>query len=77
LIGRDLAKTIIIDNSPENFTLQNDNGICISSWYDDPTDNALQDLAVPLLEIAIKKPRDIREALSIFKMQMIENMENK
>ena len=34
-IGRDLAKTIIVDNVAENFQLQPDNGIFIKSWFDD------------------------------------------
>jgi CTD small phosphatase-like protein 2 len=49
LLGRSLTKTIIVDNLPENFQLQAENGIFISSWMGDPTDRALKDLA-PLLE---------------------------
>ena len=48
-IGRDLAKTIIVDNVAENFQLQPDNGIFIKSWFDDMTDTALSELA-PLLK---------------------------
>lgn len=40
-LGRDLSKTLIVDNSAENFQLQPDNGIYIKSWYDDPEDKAL------------------------------------
>ena len=40
-IGRDLSKTLIIDNNSENFQLQPDNGIYIKSWYNEPNDNAL------------------------------------
>jgi CTD small phosphatase-like protein 2 len=47
-IGRDLSKMIIVDNVPENFQNQPDNGIFIKSWYSDPTDTALSELA-PLL----------------------------
>ena len=47
-IGRDLAKTLIIDNNAENFQLQPDNGIYIKSWYNDPEDKALTQLA-PIL----------------------------
>mmetsp|Transcript_55289 Transcript_55289/g.76035 ORF Transcript_55289/g.76035 Transcript_55289/m.76035 type:complete len:102 (+) Transcript_55289:2407-2712(+) len=48
-IGRDLSKTIIVDNVAENFSLQPDNGIFIKSWFEDPTDTALLELA-PLLK---------------------------
>ena len=39
---------IIIDNMAENFELQPENGIFIQSWYGDPEDRALFQLA-PLL----------------------------
>lgn len=48
-IGRDLSKTIIVDNVAENFSLQPDNGIFIKSWFEDPSDTALLELA-PLLK---------------------------
>lgn len=48
LLGRDLNRTIIVDNISENFLLQPANGICIKSWYNDPDDTALMQLA-PLL----------------------------
>lgn len=70
-----MSKTIIVDNLPENFEKQKENGICIVSWYGDPRDNALHDLTLPLLEIAVKKAKDVREALETFKMQMIAQME--
>jgi CTD small phosphatase-like protein 2 len=34
-IGRDLSRTIIVDNIAENFLLQKDSGIFISTWYSD------------------------------------------
>ena len=48
-IGRNLEKTIIIDNVAENFALQPDNGIFIQTWYNDQHDGFLTDL-VPLLK---------------------------
>ena len=53
-IGRDLTKTIIVDNVAENFQKQPENGILIKSWYDDPKDDALFELG-PLLKLIAKK----------------------
>lgn len=47
--GRDLCKTLIVDNNPDNFQYQPENGIYIKSWYNDPNDKALIELA-PLLK---------------------------
>ncbi|TKY49813.1 CTD small phosphatase protein 2 [Spatholobus suberectus] len=49
VLGIDLAKVFIIDNTPEVFKLQVNNGIPIKSWFDDPTDSALISL-LPFLE---------------------------
>lgn len=49
LLGRDLRKVIIIDNSPMCYALQPDNAIPIKTWFDDMSDQELHDL-VPILE---------------------------
>jgi len=79
LLGRDLARTIIIDNVGENFQLQPGNGILIRSWFDDMQDAALSEL-LPLLkgreyvEMAVKKVSDVRVALQTYREQMLKQM---
>ncbi|XP_050370553.1 uncharacterized protein LOC126788593 [Argentina anserina] len=52
VLGVDLAKVAIIDNTPQVFRLQVNNGIPIKSWFDDPADGALISL-LPFLETLV------------------------
>lgn len=66
LLGRDLSKTLIVDNLMENYALQPDNGIYIKEWTNDPNDDALIELAPILTEIVEIQIDDVRKALQIF-----------
>ena len=69
LIGRDIKKTIIIDNLIENFesTCPN-NGIEIKSWYgDDLEDKELKNL-IPFLKLLVEnEEKDVRKVLKMYK----------
>ena len=51
--------------------MQPDNGIFIKTWIDDVEDNALEELAPLLKQIVLKRFEDVREALRIFRIQMM------
>ena len=66
-IGRPLDKIIIIDNMPQNFRLQKENGIMIKPfWGEDKYDTALFDLIPILINIA-KDGGDVRKGLIKYK----------
>jgi CTD small phosphatase-like protein 2 len=66
-LGRDLTKTIIVDNIPENFAMQEGNGIEIKTWHDDPADRELEILAPFLRGIVVAQLRDVRPLVQLYK----------
>ena len=71
LLGRDINRTIIIDNISDNFILQPDNGIFISTWYDDMRDRFLDEITPLLCEMVQKKVPDVRRALRAYRDQVL------
>jgi len=61
-LGRPIADTIIIDNSPASYIFHPNNAVPISSWFNDPHDTELTDLCPFLYDLTDTK--DVRSALS-------------
>lgn len=75
-IGRDLEKTLIVDNLADNFKLQPNNGIHIWTWIDDIKDTQLNDLGKILKELVSKQPPDVRPIIKKLKDDINKKMRN-
>jgi len=62
-LGRDLSKVCIVDNNKDNFSLQPENGLFISSYYGEQNDNELYLLCADLMKIIETQPEDIRTVI--------------
>jgi Dullard-like phosphatase family protein len=73
-IGRRLSNIIIVDNMPQNFRLQPENGIYIKPfWGKDNEDNVLFCLAKILLQMA-DDGGDLRDGIKKYKKDIIMNV---
>ena len=73
-IGRPIDKVIIVDNMPQNFRLQKENGINIKAfWGEDANDNALEELGKILINIA-KDGGDVRIGLEKYRDEIVKKV---
>ena len=73
-LGRDMNRTIIVDNMPQSFALQKENGVYIRPfWGKDPKDSALIHLMPILINIA-KEGWDVPSALKFYKNEIINKV---
>ena len=73
-LGRDLSRTIIVDNMEQNYKLQPSNGITIRPfWGKDTNDMALFDLLTILKKI-VKMDMDVRDGIRYFKEEIISKV---
>lgn len=68
-LGRDLGRTLIIDNIAENFLLQPQNGILIRDWLEDQQDKCLYNLT-PVLEELINTCAQVPDILGRYADQI-------
>lgn len=61
-LGRDLATTIIVDNSPHSYVFQPENAVPIGTFIDDMEDQELLEIT-PIL-MGVEQVDDVRDHLS-------------
>ena len=73
-IGRPLDKICIVENMPQNYRIQKENGILIKSFYgDDIYDTALVSLGDILIKIS-KEFDDVRKGIAHYKNEILNNV---
>ena len=76
-LGRDLSKTLIVDNLPQSFKYQHENGILISSFYADENDKKDDRALIELQKILIKiyeEKKDVRISILKYQEEIIRNV---
>ena len=76
-LGRDLSRTLIVDNLPQSFKYQHENGILISSFYADEVDKKDDRALIELQKILIKiyeDKDDVRLSILKYKEEIIRNV---
>ena len=69
-LGRDLKKVIIVDNYPDNYSLQPKNGINIIDFEGNKNDDILEYLKNDLIKLAKLNPDDVRFYLKEIQINM-------
>ena len=75
-IGRNVKKTIIIDDKNNNLGIEDENTIFIKSFIinendnENENDNVLNNLSSILISIAKEQPHDIRKSLRMYKKKL-------
>ena len=62
-LGRDLKKSIIIDNNPQCFQWHAEHAVPISSWFEDHLDVELLTMIPLLKDLASDDVEDVRDVL--------------
>ena len=77
LLGRDLRRTLIIDNIKENFERQAANGFEIVTWLQDPQDRELERLQTFLQGLVEAQVKDVRPMINLFKAECWKSPQKK
>lgn len=77
LIGRDLNRTVIIDDIQENFSKQPENGVRMPSFHGGAQDKKLLDLAQFLLKVISVSPENIKPYLPQLRSMLLSDQERK
>jgi len=67
-LRRDLKDIILLDNNPEAYTYQQENGFPINSWYNDQTDTDLEKVLSILQKIAQRRLETGASAVSTLRL---------